>query len=169
MLHCKLTFTLTHYTKTLEREMESSDKAAESAVVGNYVEMEAEGKPSTMKSRISKLFWHGGSAYDAWFSCASNQVTNFLRCYEKKIKFFYCKKCWIRASQVMGCENCRWLKCCWRCRIRSRSWGWRQGYCSSCFMGCLGAGLLISLAFSMLSIGLERRGRRWFLGTMLFR
>ena len=68
--------------------MESSDKAAESAVVGNYVEMEAEGKPSTMKSRISKLLWHGGSAYDAWFSCASNQVPNFLRCYRKKIEFF---------------------------------------------------------------------------------
>lgn len=56
--------------------MESSDKVVETVIVGNYVEMESEGKPSNndIKSKISNLFWHGGSAYDAWFSCASNQV-----------------------------------------------------------------------------------------------
>lgn len=49
-------------------------------MVGNYVEMETEGKPRDIKSQVSKLFWHGGSAYDAWFSCASNQVfgTKFI-------------------------------------------------------------------------------------------
>lgn len=30
------------------------------------------------KSRLSGLLWHGGSAYDAWFSCASNQVAQVL-------------------------------------------------------------------------------------------
>lgn len=54
--------------------MASADKAVESVIVGNYVEMEIEGKPKDMKTRLSKFFWHGGSVYDAWFSCASNQV-----------------------------------------------------------------------------------------------
>lgn len=58
----------------------NSDKVVETVVVGNYVEMESEGvnKASGVKSRVSKLFWHGGSAYDAWFSCASNQVAQVL-------------------------------------------------------------------------------------------
>jgi len=33
---------------------------------------------SGVKSRLSGLLWHGGSAYDAWFSCASNQVAQVL-------------------------------------------------------------------------------------------
>jgi auxin influx carrier (AUX1 LAX family) len=55
----------------------ATDKVVETVMVGNYVEMETEGKPKDMKARFSKFLWHGGSAYDAWFSCASNQV-NFL-------------------------------------------------------------------------------------------
>ncbi|KAL0454098.1 UNVERIFIED_CONTAM: Auxin transporter-like protein 5 [Sesamum latifolium] len=55
-----------------------SDKVVETVIVGNYVEMESEGKPRDIKSKVSKLFWHGGSAYDAWFSCASNQVAQVL-------------------------------------------------------------------------------------------
>ncbi|KAL0356593.1 UNVERIFIED_CONTAM: Auxin transporter-like protein 5 [Sesamum calycinum] len=54
---------------------ESSEKTV---IVGNYVEMETEGKPRNIKSKVSNLFWHGGSAYDAWFSCASNQVAQVL-------------------------------------------------------------------------------------------
>ncbi|THG05278.1 hypothetical protein TEA_011232 [Camellia sinensis var. sinensis] len=34
--------------------------------------------PKDVKTRISILFWHGGSAYDAWFSCASYQVAQVL-------------------------------------------------------------------------------------------
>lgn len=52
----------------------AADKVVETVVVGNYVEMEAEGKPQNMKSKLSNFFWHGGSVYDAWFSCSSNQV-----------------------------------------------------------------------------------------------
>ena len=55
----------------------ATDKVVETVIVGNYVEMETEGKPKSMKSKITNLFWHGGSAYDAWFSCASNQVCCF--------------------------------------------------------------------------------------------
>lgn len=51
------------------------DKVVETVIVGNYVEMEStEGKSKSYKTKLSNLFWHGGSAYDAWFSCASNQV-----------------------------------------------------------------------------------------------
>jgi len=57
--------------------MENGEKAAETVVVGNYVEMEKDGKASDIKSKLSDMFWHGGSAYDAWFSCASNQVIAF--------------------------------------------------------------------------------------------
>jgi len=52
----------------------ANEKAPETVGVGRYVEMEQDGDSSTVKSRLSGLLWHGGSAYDAWFSCASNQV-----------------------------------------------------------------------------------------------
>ncbi|KAL6547407.1 hypothetical protein OROMI_023128 [Orobanche minor] len=52
---------------------ESDHKLAEAVMVGNYVKMEIEAKSRDIKSKVSKLFWHGDSAYDAWFSCASNQ------------------------------------------------------------------------------------------------
>ncbi|PUZ43857.1 hypothetical protein GQ55_8G040500 [Panicum hallii var. hallii] len=73
----------------------------ETIVAGNYMEMEragggggeaggdvgdqqAGGTASASASRrgcgkaLSSLFWHGGSVYDAWFSCASNQVAQVL-------------------------------------------------------------------------------------------
>lgn len=57
----------------------ASDKTAETTtetvLVGNYEEMESEEKGNkTIKSSVSNFFWNGGSAYDAWFSCSSNQV-----------------------------------------------------------------------------------------------
>lgn len=54
------------------------DKVVETVMVGRYIEMERDGENKTMKSRLSGLLWHGGSAYDAWFSCASNQVIFFI-------------------------------------------------------------------------------------------
>ncbi|CAA6663803.1 unnamed protein product [Spirodela intermedia] len=50
----------------------------ETVVAGNYVEMEVEGSSKGAKGKLSKLLWHGGSVYDAWFSCASNQVAQVL-------------------------------------------------------------------------------------------
>jgi auxin influx carrier (AUX1 LAX family) len=52
----------------------------ETVGVGRYVEMEQDGDSANagVKSRLSGLLWHGGSAYDAWFSCASNQVAQVL-------------------------------------------------------------------------------------------
>ncbi|KAG1354104.1 putative Auxin transporter-like protein 5 [Cocos nucifera] len=56
----------------------NEDKVVETVMVGRYIEMEQEGESKTIKSRLSSLLWHGGSAYDAWFSCASNQVAQVL-------------------------------------------------------------------------------------------
>ncbi|XP_062209180.1 auxin transporter-like protein 2 [Phragmites australis] len=56
----------------------ADEKAPEMVGVGRYLEMEKDGDPNTVKSRLSGLLWHGGSAYDAWFSCASNQVAQVL-------------------------------------------------------------------------------------------
>ncbi|KAE9447349.1 hypothetical protein C3L33_20729, partial [Rhododendron williamsianum] len=56
-----------------------SEKVVETVVAGNYVVMETEGgKREDMKTKVYNLFWHGGSVYDAWFSCASNQVAQVL-------------------------------------------------------------------------------------------
>lgn len=57
-------------------------KQAEEAIIsGNMNENDhhddqREEEPEDIHSRLSfkRLLWHGGSVYDAWFSCASNQV-----------------------------------------------------------------------------------------------
>ena len=76
-----------------------ASEKVETIVAGNYMEMEragsgeasdgagddqAGGTAKASASRrgggkaLSSLFWHGGSVYDAWFSCASNQVAQVL-------------------------------------------------------------------------------------------
>ncbi|BAF26075.1 auxin transporter-like protein 3 [Oryza sativa Japonica Group] len=47
---------------------------------GGEVEEESSemGEKTAARTRLSGLLWHGGSAYDAWFSCASNQVAQVL-------------------------------------------------------------------------------------------
>lgn len=56
-----------------------ASEKVETVVAGNYVEMEREeGDPKMGKSKLSRLLWHGGSVYDAWFSCASNQAGTLL-------------------------------------------------------------------------------------------
>lgn len=52
-----------------------ASEKVETVVAGNYLEMEREEADSkSAKSKLSKFFWHGGSVYDAWFSCSSNQA-----------------------------------------------------------------------------------------------
>lgn len=59
-----------------------ASEKVETIVAGNYIEMEREeGDSKSTKSRLSALFWHGGSVYDAWFSCASNQAPLLSRFY----------------------------------------------------------------------------------------
>lgn len=40
--------------------------------------LDDDGNGSSCGGLVKKLFWHGGSVYDAWFSCASNQVAQVL-------------------------------------------------------------------------------------------
>ena len=54
-------------------------KQAEEAIVPNFNETEHEGKEEERDEEhsmlsVKNILWHGGSAWDAWFSCASNQV-----------------------------------------------------------------------------------------------
>lgn len=55
-------------------------KQAEEAIVSNFSETENETKDEAKEDQdhsgfsIKSFFWHGGSVWDAWFSCASNQV-----------------------------------------------------------------------------------------------
>nr|KJB76161.1 hypothetical protein B456_012G076100 [Gossypium raimondii] len=62
------------------------EKQAEEAIVESFnesteneekeVELEEKGDHSIFS--VKSLLWHGGSVYDAWFSCASNQVAQVL-------------------------------------------------------------------------------------------
>ena len=55
-------------------------QAAEEAIVptaANEAENSGgkeEGEEENSVFQMKDLLWHGGSAWDAWFSCASNQV-----------------------------------------------------------------------------------------------
>lgn len=61
-----------------------AQKEAEQAMVGTYREMELDREDQdgltdkSFKGRLKTFFWDGGSVYDAWFSCASNQVAQVL-------------------------------------------------------------------------------------------
>ncbi|KAJ6699473.1 AUXIN INFLUX TRANSPORTER [Salix purpurea] len=61
-----------------------STKQAEDAIVSNYSETDQhEGKEEEKEENhsffsVKSALWHGGSAWDAWFSCASNQVAQVL-------------------------------------------------------------------------------------------
>lgn len=56
-------------------------KQAEEAIMPSLNQTVArdEGEEEKVESShfsLKSALWHGGSAYDAWFSCASNQVTS---------------------------------------------------------------------------------------------
>ncbi|KAH7514606.1 hypothetical protein FEM48_Zijuj11G0107200 [Ziziphus jujuba var. spinosa] len=61
-------------------------KQAEEAIVSNFSEQtDHEGKEEDKDGEqqhsgfsVKSFLWHGGSAWDAWFSCASNQVAQVL-------------------------------------------------------------------------------------------
>ncbi|GFP94379.1 auxin transporter-like protein pjlax1 [Phtheirospermum japonicum] len=60
----------------------SSEKQAEEAIV-NETEHDGGGKAEETEEEhtifsVKSMLWHGGSAWDAWFSCASNQVAQVL-------------------------------------------------------------------------------------------
>lgn len=68
----------------VEREMTSHGHADEAMAAlsfagadggpGEKMEGNRTEESSSSKFSVKSLLWHGGSVYDAWFSCASNQV-----------------------------------------------------------------------------------------------
>lgn len=70
-------------------------KQAEEAIVSSYNETDQDGKEEEREEHPSggfnmkSVLWHGGSVYDAWFSCASNQVKkiNGLVLFQKRCSF----------------------------------------------------------------------------------
>lgn len=122
-----------HVGEREKREREMASEKVETIVAGNYVEMEREGEVKASKSKLSRYFWHGGSVYDAWFSCASNQV---LVMAPNAIAAVTCMPCvhWLNMMGVCGCEF-RWLKCCSHCHTHSPSSGCCQASSSSCSTG----------------------------------
>lgn len=66
-----------------------SEKQADEEMVSSLNESESQEKEEQIKQDDSKfglksLLWHGGSVYDAWFSCASNQVQFYLMSKKRK-------------------------------------------------------------------------------------
>lgn len=91
-----------------------ASEKVETVVAGNYLEMEREeeGSKSTT-SKLSRLFWHGGSVYDAWFSCASNQalaITALIICF-----FFFSYRSKLKPSFGVAIKGLMmiFLVCCW--------------------------------------------------------
>jgi len=73
-----------------------SQNQAEEAIVTNINETEQEGGSSLediaedqSMFNFKSFLWHGGSVWDAWFSCASNQVTKYKFPHTKKIIIFF--------------------------------------------------------------------------------
>jgi auxin influx carrier (AUX1 LAX family) len=99
----------------------SEEKPVETLVGGRYLEMEQDGDEKTVKSRLSGLLWHGGSAYDAWFSCASNQVhiSSFLSIVIYSLPHANSTKNVLFLLFVLLCWGFRWHKCFLHCHIPS--------------------------------------------------
>jgi hypothetical protein len=77
------------------KTMLSHEKQAEEAIVSNYSETDQhEGKEEEKEENhsifsVKSVLWHGGSAWDAWFSCASNQVLYPSKPIFKKLHIFW--------------------------------------------------------------------------------
>lgn len=74
-----------------------AQKQAEEAIVSTFNETENDGgggKDAAEQAEEQPIFsvknalWHGGSAWDAWFSCSSNQVIISLFIYLSLLIFF---------------------------------------------------------------------------------
>lgn len=159
----------------------ASEKEVEPVIVGNYVEMDTEGKPKDIKSKLSNFLWHGGSVYDAWFSCASNQVGSvfFLSIYSFPCSVFVPFPCHVQQHVLLLVfsdivhdvlsTHFRWLKFCLRCHTHFPNWECSLGYFFNSSMACWVVGQLTSLVFSMLNTEPGKREKRLISGTMSFR
>lgn len=102
-----------------------AQKQAEEAIVSNISEQADNdhgaggGKEEDQSSEqqhsvfsVKSFLWHGGSAWDAWFSCASNQV-KVPHQNQKPIKIPPNRKlrAIIFSHPLLSRKICRWLKC----------------------------------------------------------
>ncbi|KAK3017238.1 hypothetical protein RJ639_005526, partial [Escallonia herrerae] len=69
-------------SQAVVKEMVPKKQAEEAMVTGGLNETEQDEREGERvdqsMSGFKSLLWHGGSVYDAWFSCASNQVAQVL-------------------------------------------------------------------------------------------
>lgn len=162
----------------------ASDKVVETVIAGNYVEMETEGKPKDVKSQLSSFLWHGGSAYDAWFSCASNQVggwffkniflsilayslISFVLFQHHELPCSYVVNVvLLRIMFTLSPQHVRLLKCCLRCHTHFPSWECSLAYFFNSYTVYLVAGRLTSLAYSTLNTEQEKREKKLTSETM---
>jgi hypothetical protein len=129
-----------------------ASEKVETVIAGNYLEMEREeGDSKSAEGKFSKLFWHGGSVYDAWFSCASNQACTCSRLllfslFFVGLRLMLCNTLLLIIELLMYVINCvmkyRLHKCFSHCLIHFHNWGWYLESFFSFFMGCWEAGLL---------------------------
>lgn len=137
-----------------------ASEKVETVIAGNYLEMEEEESDSkSARSKLSRLIWHGGSVYDAWFSCASNQVLLIHEASQKSIIFGGC-------TLTVCCNYCRLHKCYWHYHTPFHNLGWCLESFFSFSMDLWEAGLPTLLVFFMLSTEPERREKRLISGTM---
>eukprot|EP00252_Welwitschia_mirabilis_P015820 TRINITY_DN3516_c0_g1_i5.p1 TRINITY_DN3516_c0_g1~~TRINITY_DN3516_c0_g1_i5.p1 ORF type:complete len:348 (-),score=28.19 TRINITY_DN3516_c0_g1_i5:952-1995(-) len=67
-----------------EKQLQGQEQGREMSIMQSKIEEESDniqlidGQEKTWRSTLKKMLWHGGSVYDAWFSCASNQVAQVL-------------------------------------------------------------------------------------------
>ncbi|XP_038884396.1 auxin transporter-like protein 1 isoform X2 [Benincasa hispida] len=60
------------------KQVEGSSFSGMNQTVNESIERDEEEKGNQSPLSFKSLLWHGGSVYDAWFSCASNQVAQVL-------------------------------------------------------------------------------------------
>lgn len=110
---------------------------------------------------FKSLLWHGGSVYDAWFSCASNQAL-----IKQTHNFNFNGSIGDFSYNIRTFFFCRLPKFCLLCPTLSLNWGCFQGLFCRFSMGFLGAGRPIWSVFCMLSIEAGRRRRMLASRTM---
>ena len=76
-----LLFVNLYFTDLFDLEAMLPSKQAEEAIVSNFNEAEHDDREEEREDQsgfnFKSALWHGGSVYDAWFSCASNQVHKY--------------------------------------------------------------------------------------------
>ncbi|XP_022992900.1 auxin transporter-like protein 1 isoform X1 [Cucurbita maxima] len=63
---------------TISKQVEQASFSGQNQTMVESNESDREDKTNQLPFSFKSLLWHGGSVYDAWFNCASNQVAQVL-------------------------------------------------------------------------------------------